>query len=229
MSGWIEFALAYAVFLLTHAIPMRPQIKARLESAFDARGYLIGYASVSIIMLGWLIHAAGRAPYVPVWGSDHWQVWMPNLAMPFACLLLVFGLRTPNPLSLGGTHSGDFHPDRPGIAGVARHPVLWALALWAGSHLVANGDLAHVFLFGGFVIMALLGMSAIDRRNRRVLGNAAWEHLAARTSSIPLSALVGGRWTPRAMPDVRRFAIAIAVWAALLAAHRSTIGVSPLP
>jgi len=229
MSGWPEFALAYAAFLLTHAIPMRPGIKARLESAFGARGYLIGYASISILMLGWLIHAAGRAPYVPVWGGDQWQVWVPNLAMPFACLLIAFGLGAPNPLSFGGARPGDFDPDRPGIAGVARHPVLWALALWSGSHLVANGDLAHLVLFGGFVIMALLGMRAVDLRNRRAMGSDAWEHLAARTSSIPLSALVGRRWTPRGMPDLRRFAIAIAVWAALLIAHPPIIGVSPLP
>jgi uncharacterized membrane protein len=229
MSGWLGFAAAYAAFLLSHAIPMRPGIKAGLTSALGPRGYLAGYVVVSVAMLAWLIHAAGRAPYVPLWGFAPWQAWVPNLAMPLVCLLAAFGLAAPNPLSFGGSGTSGFDPDRPGIAGVARHPVLWALALWAGAHLVPNGDLAHVILFGGFVVMALVGMRAIDRRNRRRSGREEWQRLAARTSAFPLSALASGRWRPRGLPDIRRVGIAVLVWATLLALHRPVIGVSPLP
>lgn len=229
MSGWFGFALAYAAFLLSHAIPMRPRVKARLASAFGQRGYLIGYVAVSVALLAWLIHAANNAPYVPLWDYAPWQRWVPNLAMPVVCLLVAFALGAPNPLSFGGSRPQEFDPGRPGIAGVTRHPILWALALWAGAHLVPNGDLAHAILFGGFVIMALSGMRAIDRRNRRRLGEAEWARLTAGTSAFPLSALIGGRWRPCGMPDLRRVAIAVVVWAALLALHGPIIGVSPLP
>ena len=106
--------------------------------------------------------------------------------MPLACLLAAFGLGVPNPLSFGGS-AGRFDPARPGIAGLVRHPLLWVFALWAASHAVPNGDLAHLLLFGTFTAMALLGMVAIDRRKRRQMGEAEWARLAARTAFWPFA------------------------------------------
>ena len=77
-----------------------------------------------------------------------------------------------------------------------RHPLLWVFALWAASHAVPNGDLAHLLLFGTFTAMALLGMVAIDRRKRRQMGEAEWARLAARTAFWPFATLISGRWRP---------------------------------
>ena len=118
-------------------------------------------------ILGWIIAAVGRAPYMPLWQFAPWQMWVPNVAMPFVCLLLAFGIAIPNPLSIASRNDEAFDPDQPGIVGVTRHPMLWATALWAFAHAVPKGDLAHVLLFGGFAIMALAGMFAIDARHRR--------------------------------------------------------------
>ena len=118
MSGWFGFALAYAAFLLSHAIPMRPRVKARLASAFGQRGYLIGYVAVSVALLAWLIHAANNAPYLPLWSYAPWQRWVPNLAMPVVCLLVAFALGAPNPLSFGGAL--DRRGDRPLVPAAPR-------------------------------------------------------------------------------------------------------------
>lgn len=48
---------------------------------------------------------------------------------------------------------------------------LWALSLWALAHVVPNGDLAHVILFGNFAAFALLGQRLVDRRRQRDMGN----------------------------------------------------------
>jgi uncharacterized membrane protein len=99
-------------------------------------------------------------------------------------------------LSFGGRAHQEFDPEKPGIAGITRHPLLWAFVLWSASHLLPDGDLAHVVLFGGFAVFALLGMVAMDKRFRRTLGNADWERLARRTSLVPLRlspADAGGR------------------------------------
>jgi uncharacterized membrane protein len=111
---------------------------------------------------------------------------------------------------------------------VARHPLLWALALWSGAHLVPNGDLAHVVLFGSFAAFSLSGMAAIDRRLKRRLGSD-WERLAAGTSAVPFAALVSGRWRPRGRPDAMRLALGIGLWGALVLLHPTVIGVSALP
>jgi uncharacterized membrane protein len=227
MGGWGELAAAFLAFLLSHLLPVRPAIRARLVGLAGERGYLAGYSAVSLAMLAWLVAAAGRAPFVPLWPYAPWQAWVPNLAMPLACLLIAFGIGAPNPLSFGGRAAG-FDPERPGIAGFARHPLLVALALWAASHAVPNGNLAQAALFGAFAGFALLGMRVIDRRKRRQMGTE-WARLAARTSFWPGAALLSGRWRPAGGPDPRRLAVAAALWLGLLALHPGLIGVSPLP
>jgi uncharacterized membrane protein len=230
LSSWAEFVAAFAVFLLSHAIPARPQVRAALIAALGERWFLACYSVFALAVLAWLIVAAGRAPFVVLWPFETWQMAAPNLVMPLVCVLAAFGVGAANPLSFGGNPSRAFDPDHPGIVGLVRHPLLWAIGLWAGAHLVPNGDLAHVILFGFFVAMALLGMVIIDRRKQRQLGCARWATLAANTSFVPFVALLSGRWRPRSLTiDVKRLAIGLAVWLALLLAHAPVIGVSPLP
>jgi uncharacterized membrane protein len=228
-GGWGEFVAAFLLFLLSHALPARPALRRPLVLALGERGYLALYSLGSLAVLAWLIAAAGRAPFVEVWGVSPWQRWVPNLAMPLACLLAAFGLGVPNPLSFGGS-AGGFDPARPGIAGLVRHPLLWAIALWAASHAVPNGDLAHILLFGTFTGMALLGMVAIDRRKRRQMGEAEWARLAARTAFWPFAALISGRWRPAGWrADPVRLTAGVLLWLALLMLHAPVIGLSPLP
>lgn len=58
----------------------------------------------------------------------------------------------------------------------SRHPLLAALALWAAAHVVPNGDLAHLILFGTFAAFAFLGGRLIDRRKRHEMG-PEWQRL----------------------------------------------------
>jgi uncharacterized membrane protein len=232
-TGWLEMALAFVLFLALHSLPARPAIRRRLVAAWGERGYLAIYSLTSLLALAWLIAATGRAPYVELWAFAPWQLWIPNVAMPLACLLAAFGVAAPNPLSFGGRSPERFDPDRPGIAGITRHPLLWAFLLWSASHMVPNGDLAHVLLFGGFSIFALLGMVAVDARLRRTLGRERWTRLARRTSLVPLAALLAGRWHPSLKPAepelVLRLLGAALLYGLLVALHEPVIGVSPSP
>jgi uncharacterized membrane protein len=45
-----------------------------------------------------------------------------------------------------------------------KHPMLVAVKLWAFSHLLANGDLASVLLFGGFLAWAVADRISVKRR-----------------------------------------------------------------
>lgn len=229
MLDWLEFAAAFAVFMGSHAVPARPGLRARLTALLGETGYLAAYVAVSLATLAWVIVAAGRAPVVVLWYTAPWMLWVPALVMPAVCLLIAFAVAAPNPLSFGGARSDRYDPEHPGIAGVARHPLLWALALWSVAHLVANGDLAHAALFGSFAAFSLAGMAAIDRRMQRRLGADTWRRLAARTSAFPLVALATGRWRPENRPSVWRLAVGVALWLGLLALHPPVIGVSALP
>ena len=107
--------------------------------------------------------------------------------------------------------------------------MLWALALWGAAHLLANGELALVILFGSTAGFSLLGMVMIDRRQRRQRGEAAWQALSVRTSAVPLAAWLTGRWRPKGRPDHLRGGLAVLLWATLIALHSRIIGMPALP
>jgi uncharacterized membrane protein len=229
-DGWMELALAFALFIASHSVPARPAVKRKLVDWLGEQGYLLVYSVTSICVLAVLIIAAGRAPHLELWTHELWQRWIPVIAMPIVCLLIAFSVGAPNPLSFGGRSPELFDPGQPGIAGVTRHPLLWALALWAMSHVVPNGDLAHVLLFGGFAAFALIGMNLIDHRLKRRLGQTEWHRLAERTSIIPFMAWFDGRWRPGlAMPSREsylRLGSGLVLYAGLFALHDPVIGVS---
>ncbi|HEY9039629.1 MAG TPA: NnrU family protein [Roseovarius sp.] len=223
MMGWVSFTAAFAAFFLSHSIPLRPPVRARLVAALGRGGFTIGYSALSLAVLAWLIVAAANAPYVALWPRAAWQNWVPLLAMGAACALICLAIGRPNPLSFGGANNDSFDPERPGILRWTRHPLLVAAALWAGAHLVPNGDLAHVILFGVFAVFALLGMRIVDRRKRREMGAARWQALCRRiaaTSILPRPASWGGA--------ALRSGLAILLYLALLGLHPLLFGVSPL-
>ena len=45
-----------------------------------------------------------------------------------------------------------------------RHPMLWGITLWSVAHLLANGDLASVLVFGGFGSYAIVSMWSLNKR-----------------------------------------------------------------
>lgn len=216
------------LFMVSHRLPAAFGLKARMVALLGARGYTALFSLASLGLLWWLILAAGRAPFVPLWEQEGWHRWAVNIAMPLAILLGTFGVAAPNPFAFEGRSTG-FDPDRPGIAGLTRQPLLWALALWAGAHLLANGDLAHVVLFLPFLALALVGMPVVETRRRRAMGPTEWQRLTARTGLIPLAALFTGRWRPLGPPPVLRSLLAMAIWAGLWHLHAPVIGVWPAP
>lgn len=230
LGGWTEMIAAFGAFFATHVVPARPPIRAWLRARLGAGIYIAVYSAISLAALAWLIAAAGRAPNVELWALAPWQFWAPNIAMPLACMLIALGAGAVNPFSFAGRAPERFDPAEPGIAGLTRYPVLWAVVLWALAHMVPNGDLAHVLLFGLFAGFGLVGMAMLDSRCRRQWGQDVWAARAANTSLIPLAAILAGRARPGpALWQPGRIAAGIAIYLVLLLGHRAVIGVSPLP
>ena len=87
--------------------------------------------------------------------------------------------------------------------------MLAAVKVWAIAHLLANGSLADLLLFGGFLIWAIVGFAVLRRRDR------------SNGVVYPKGSLKGNIITGVAG------VLAWAVFAMLL--HTMLIGVSPLP
>ena len=220
--GWLEFPAAYAAFFLTHSLPIRPPLRPVLQSALGPRGFTLAYSALSLAVLVWLIGAAGRAPFVPLWDWAPWQVYVPLVAMLPVCLILSLAIARPNPFSFGGARNAIFDPAHPGIVRLHRHPLLLALALWAAAHAVPNGDLAHLILFGTFAIFAAIGTRLVDRRRQREMGGN-WQVLRSAVARAPL-------WPPSSSIALAlRLAVGALLYGGLIALHPDLFGVSPLP
>jgi uncharacterized membrane protein len=222
MSEWGEFAAAFAAFLLTHSLPIRPPLRPLLVRWLGPRGFTAVYSLLSLAVLTWLIAAAARTPHIPLWYWAPWQNHVTLVLMLVVCLILGLSIGRPNPLSFGGAGDDRFDPDDPGIVRLMRHPLLLALALWAAAHLVPNGDLAHVLLFGSFAGFALIGGRLVDRRKQREMG-ARWQELRDQVSARPMIS------RPVSWPQVLlRLGAGLVLYAALLLAHPWLFGVNPL-
>ncbi len=162
------------------------QVAARGEAAWKGL-----YTVASAIGLGLLIYGYGLARQAPV------VLYTPPTALRHVALLL---LAPVFPLLFAA-----YLPGR--IKTAAKHPMLLAVKIWALAHLLANGTLADVLLFGGFLAWAVADRISLKRRPARPVPGAP-----ARPAN-DLIAVVGG----------------LALYAAtLLFLHRWVIGVQPI-
>ncbi len=218
--GWNEFAFAFAAFFLTHSIPIRPPLRPWAVARLGHAGFGIAYSALSLGVLAWLIAAAGRAPYVPLWDWAPWQNHVVLAVMLPVCVILSLAIARPNPFSFGGAQNDRFDPASPGIVRLTRHPLLLALGIWSAAHILPNGDLAHVILFGTFAGFAMLGGRLVDRRRQREMGQR-WHDLRAALSECPASLSL-------TTDTLLRLAAGLMLYAGLIWLHPLVIGVDPL-
>jgi uncharacterized membrane protein len=182
--------LGIVIFLGAHTFTT---LRARRQGVVDALGlgvYKISYSIVSLI--GFVLICVGFSRY----RADGWiQLWSPPMGMAHLTILLMWfafvSLAAMNPT-----------PSR--IHGWLRHPMLVAIKIWALAHLLANGDLGGVILFGSFLAWAVYDRVAVKRRGD--LG-------AARVASF-------------ARADVVTLIVGTIAWIAMMFLHPYLIGVA---
>ena len=224
-----QLLIAALLFVGTHFGLSSPALRPLLVARLGERLFVGLYSLLQIVLLVWLGRSYAVAPFAPLWSPPGWTAWVPLIAMAPALLLMVGGLVQPNPTAVMQDAKGPPDAAVRGMLTVTRHPVMWAFALWALSHLAANGDAASIVLFGAIAVLALAGTLAIDAKKRARWG-AAWNGFAASTSNLPLAAAAAGR-TRLDLAGIGWLTpvIAAAVYVALILLHPLVIGVSPLP
>jgi uncharacterized membrane protein len=141
--------LGLVLFLGMHAFTMAREPRAALIGRMGEGGYkglytLVSLAGLALIVFGYGAYRA--AGYVPVWNPPFW----------LGHLLLILTL--PIFVLLAASKSGGM------IEATVKHPMLLAVKIWAFSHLIANGDLGSILLFGGFLAWAVMARISLKRR-----------------------------------------------------------------
>lgn len=202
------------VFVLSHVLIARTRLKPVLITWFGERAYLAAYSALSIVLLGWVVWSVLTADRTYFWAPPDWGYEFAAIVSLAGFILIGIGALAPNPLSVSFWTSG-FDPDRPGIIGCVRHPLLWGLTLWALAHVPANGNWPSLVLFAGSAAFGVIGIAVVERSTKRRLGPAEWRRLAARRGHVDRLSLVGA-------------VFGSALWLAFLVLHPTLFGTDPL-
>ncbi|MCJ8507368.1 NnrU family protein [Rhizobium lemnae] len=159
-----ELLIAGGLFIALHSIPASPQVRSRLIGLLGRTVYLVLYSLASTLVLIWLFVQALRMDYVELWAPAAWQAAVNFVLSPIGLFLVLAGLLSPNPYSVTlRKPTGDCGA----ILRLTRHPVLWGFFLWAIGHVIANGDVRSLVLFGGFAGFSLMGIRLQNKRAAR--------------------------------------------------------------
>ncbi|PZN99383.1 MAG: NnrU family protein [Hyphomicrobiales bacterium] len=164
--------LGLVLFLGMHAVTITRGVRAQLIERLGEGGYKGLYLVVSIIGFVLLIYGYGvqrAAGYTPVWDPP---VWTRHLALLLNLPIFIL-------LAVG---------KRPGkILSLVKHPMLLAVKIWASAHLIANGDLGSMLLFGSFLAWAVMARISIKRRPGEIARTAAMGRVAfGRSDAIAI-------------------------------------------
>jgi len=220
--------LASAFFIGIHLVISGTTLRDRFVAVIGEGGFLGFFSLLSILGMIWLVRGYAGAPLVSLWGPLPWFRPIALVLMLIAFLLVVVGLTTPTPTAVAGESNLDRAEPATGILRVSRHPFLCGVALWGITHLIANGDLASLILFGGLTILAAIGPRMIDGKRRRRFGDR-WERFAAVTSVVPFAAIVQGRNELRlAEIGAVRVVLGVVLYVVFVWLHPLLFGTAPL-
>lgn len=187
--------LGLILFLGAHSLRLvAPAWRERYLSKSGIGTYKAIYSFISLCGLILLVYGYGLARTSPVFLYET-PLWARHLSLPLTWLAFVL---------LAATHGPANH-----FRAMLGHPMYAGVKVWAAAHLLANGMLADLLLFGTFLIWASAGFSIRRRQDK-----AAGVTQTPGTLRGTLGALVIGTvaW------------VIFALWL-----HRILIGVYPLP
>ena len=192
----LPLILGIVIFLGVHLVPTSPDLKAGLTERFGATAYKVAFGVLSFAGLVLIVMGYHKLQLMPdknvvLWDppafTSHIAVALMLPAMIFLVAYLV--------------------PSR--IRTAVKHPMLIAIKTWALAHLIANGDLASLILFGSFLAYAVYDRITLKRR----------------VTTAPVNVVA-----PSPINDVIVVVGGIALFAfILLWAHHYLIGVAPIP
>jgi len=139
------------LFMAAHLVPTLPALRAGLVARLGGGAYRALFSLASIAGLVLIVMGYGQMRGLArgnpeLWTPPPWIKHIVLLLMIPALILLVAA----------------YVPSR--IRTAVGHPMLVALMIWAFAHLLANGDLASLLLFGSFLAYAVVDRISAGRR-----------------------------------------------------------------
>ena len=141
--GLAILILGLVLFIGTHVLTTRRDTRAALIARVGEGPYKGLYSAASLIgvlLIGWGFGAYRASGWIDVWFPPNWTRHVAALLVWIASICVVAA----------------YSPGR--IKVTLKHPMLVGVKLWAFAHLMSNGDLGSIILFG-----SILGWAVVDR------------------------------------------------------------------
>ena len=156
--GLSVMILGLVLFLGVHTLTTQREVRARVIGTAGEGGYKVGYALASLLGLALIVW--GFAHYRSSGMSDVWEHFVPPKALAGLKHLAV-ALMLPAVILVVASYI------RGRIYTTLKHPMLTGVKLWAVAHLLANGDLGSIILFGSFLGWAVFDRISLKHRTDR--------------------------------------------------------------
>lgn len=209
-----ELILGLILFLGAHSVRIvaddwrTQKMEALGEKAFKGVHALISLLGFYLLVVG---YGEARLQTVVIWNPPTATRHISLLLMLFSSILMVAAYIPRNHLKI-----------RMG------HPMVLSVKVWALSHLLANGNLADMLLFGAFLIWALLNFKSARVRDRvqvQLPDSNAEVNAGVISASLPEDVPV----KPNLVATLITLAGGIALWAVItFVLHAKVVGVAPM-
>jgi uncharacterized membrane protein len=148
--GLFILIVGLVVFLGMHLVSTMRDRRAGLIAQFGENGYKVLYSIVSAIGLALIVYGFARYrahEWIELWSPPAWTKHLAALLVLFAMIMLVAAYAR-----------GHIYMT------LKKHPMLAGVKLWALAHLMANGDLGSLILFGAVLAWAVIDRISLKRR-----------------------------------------------------------------
>jgi len=180
--GLAIMIVGLAVFLLPHVFTTRRDTRSAVIALIGEGPYKGLYSLVAIIgviLIGWAFARYRANEWIDVWYPPAWTRHV-TVALTWPAIIFIVAAYIPG-----------------NIKRRLKHPMLVGVKLWAVAHLISNGDLGSIILFGTILAWAVFDRITLKRR------------ADADTAPIPAS---GWRNTPKRPPDASAPPISTSSW-----------------
>jgi uncharacterized membrane protein len=153
--GLAVMILGLVLFLGIHTLPAQRELRARAIAEMGEGGYKLVYALISVLGIALIVW--GFAHYRAAGMIDVWEGLVPSKALVILKHITLALMLPAVILVVAAFMRGHIYTS-------LKHPMLAGVKLWAAAHLLANGDLGSIILFGSFLGWAVFDRISLKRR-----------------------------------------------------------------
>jgi uncharacterized membrane protein len=147
--GLAILILGLIVFIVPHVLVTQREVRASMIGRVGEGTYTLLFSLASIIgvvLIGWGFARYRATGWVDIWYPPAWTRHI-TVALVWPAIILVVAAYIPG-----------------NIKRTLKHPMLAGVKLWAFAHLLSNGDLGSIVLFGSILAWAVYDRISLKRR-----------------------------------------------------------------